>query len=69
MGEKKKPDAATVARISHAVGQHFRCFGGGRTDGAAFNPLVTWLEEAPLQFALGVNVQDVVRFVLEQAKR
>jgi len=53
--------------IVELIGSRFRCFGGGRTSGAEFNPLVEWTKDEALQFAAGVDVAEVVRFVLEQA--
>lgn len=55
--------------IVAAIGQHFRTFGGGRTEGVEWNPLVSTLKDEPMQFAAGVDVSDVVRFVLRQRVR
>ena len=63
---KKSVDASVVARITAEVGASFRCFGGGRTYGAEWNPLVAALKDEPLQFAAGIDVAEVVRFVLER---
>jgi hypothetical protein len=44
------------------IGKHFRTFGGGRD--SADNPVAHALKDEPLQFAAGVDVQEVVLFVL-----
>lgn len=57
---------ASVADIVHDISGRFRTFGGGRepTDG---NPIAHALKNHPLQFAAGVDVLDVVLFVLDRA--
>jgi hypothetical protein len=51
-------------KIAEKIAQEFRCFGGnqGRTD----NPVAHALDKGPLVFAGGVNVLDVVRFVIRE---
>lgn len=58
-------DEKMVAVIVQHVAQRFRCFGGGR--GSAWNPVTEALKDNPLTFAAGVDVAEVVRFVLETA--
>lgn len=61
-----KPSPEQIEIIVKACGQQFRCFGGG--DVSAFgNPIAMALKDAPLQFAAGVDVQQVVQFVFEVA--
>lgn len=47
--------------IVTAIGQRFRTFGGGHD--SDFNPLARALKYHPLQFAAGVHVDEIVRFV------
>jgi hypothetical protein len=54
-------------RIVNEVGERFATFGGGR--GSEFNPLAEMMKGRPLVFALGVDVRDVVEFVLERGRR
>lgn len=53
-----------VARITQAIVGKFRCFGAGQTSN--YNPIVNALTDQPAQFAAGVDVADVVRFVAQQ---
>ena len=46
------------------VGNNFRSFGGGK--GSDWNPVAAALKDNPLQFAAGVDVSDVVDFVLKE---
>jgi hypothetical protein len=55
-------DKGALDFIVAEVGQHFPCFGGGRTSG--WNPIAAALSAEPLQFAAGVDVKAVVEFVL-----
>lgn len=56
------PTLDDVKCITNDVARQFRCFGGGRiTPG---NPLSAALADGPAQFAAGVDVADVVAFVL-----
>jgi hypothetical protein len=53
-----------IDQIVRVIAQNFRCFGGGQfTEG---NPLSVALQNNPPQFAAGVDVRDVVLFVLKQ---
>lgn len=53
-----------VQRVVTRIGARFRTFGGGRGDD--FNPLAEMLKNKPLTFAAGVDVAEVVRFVMEE---
>lgn len=63
---KMRVGGAQVDEIVASVAQNFRCFGRGlaRVTG---NPIAEWTQNEPPQFALGVDVGDVVRFVLVRA--
>ena len=51
--------------ILSQIQSRFRTFGGGKaTEG---NPMSYALKDKPLHFAAGVDVQEVVDFVLEKA--
>ena len=50
--------------ITTKVAQSFRCFGGGR--GSSWNPITEVLKDQPPQFVAGVDVEEVVRFVLHE---
>jgi pilus assembly protein TadC len=52
---------STAASIVQTIGERFRTFGGGR--GSEFNPLAQALKDQRLQFAAGVDVEDVVATV------
>jgi len=54
-----------IEEIVKAIPAEFNTFGGGR--GSNWNPLADALKDKPLQFAAGVNVKEVVQFVLEHA--
>lgn len=56
-----------VKEITAKVSQNFRCFGGARpTDG---NPIAATMEGRPPSFAAGVDIAQVVSFVLTEAAR
>lgn len=57
-----------VEAITRKIGERFHTFGGGRTPTPG-NPIAAALKDRPLIFAAGVDVADVVRFVLEEAKQ
>lgn len=57
----------TEAEIALLIAQRFRTFGGGRVQDQS-NPVSHWTKDEPLSFAAGVDVAEVVRFVLEKAK-
>lgn len=52
-------------RLTQLTGQQFRSFGGGQ--GSNWNPIVNALKDNPLQFAAGVDIKDVVNFILDQS--
>jgi len=59
--------AEDVDRIAYEVGQRFRTFGGGRS--SEWNPIAAALADQPPQFAAGVDVRAVVRFIYSQVRR
>jgi hypothetical protein len=57
-----------VDAIVAEIAASFPCFGrGARPD--ASNPIALWAHDKPTTFALGVDVRDVVMFVLRRSKR
>jgi hypothetical protein len=64
MTQTTTPTPDDVSAIVSAVASNFRCFGGAEKKASAFNPLVEALSLGPVNFAMGVGVADVVRFVL-----
>lgn len=65
--KRSKP---SVDEIVAEIGTRFRTF-GGKTEKpkSVSNPLDAWMATSPLTFALGVDVRQVVEFVLSKAKR
>lgn len=59
---REKQVADIVARVANA----YRTFGGGKTSPG--NPLSEWTKDDPPMFAMGVYVESVVRFVLENLR-
>ena len=57
-------DGKTVEEIVKKVKKQFRTFGGGEKDNPMGNPIVAAMEDKPLMFAMGVNVEEVVNFVI-----
>lgn len=55
-----------VSKIVNEVCNHFRVFGGGEVVPANHNPIAHALKDEKPMFAAGVDVENVVRFVLEQ---
>ncbi len=53
--------------ITRAVGARFPTFGGGQT--SMFNPIVNATADKPLMFAAGVDVADVVRFIVLRVRQ
>lgn len=52
--------------IVKLIGRGFRTFGGGRpADG---NPIAAALQNTPLAFAAGVDVREVVNFILKEER-
>ena len=58
-----------VKRITVAVNERFPSFGGGRKRGIEFNPIAAALKDKQPQFAAGVDIEEVVRFVLSEANK
>lgn len=60
-----------IKTIVAEIGVRFRTFGGGVGSESRpwHNPIAEALKDTPLSFAAGVPVEQVVRFVLEEAKR
>lgn len=56
-----------VERIVKAVAKKFRSFGNGQA--TADNPVAEAFKSKPAMFALGVDIEEVVRFVLKEAAR
>lgn len=54
----------SLSNLVDNIGGHFRTFGGGR--GTRDNPISMALIDNPLQFAAGVDVKEVVQFVLNE---
>jgi hypothetical protein len=61
---KTQKKRLTAEEITKRIPKRFRCFGGGHISDVG-NPISHALKDSPLQFALGVDVADVVAFVLE----
>lgn len=55
-------------QIVNHVAKHFRCFGAG-TESNLGNPLSAAMKDKPPCFALGVDVQEVVEFVLKESRK
>ena len=60
-------EAREIERIVAEVAARFLTFGIGGYK-VMNNPISEWLAEKPPQFALGVSVEEVVRFVIERMK-
>ena len=56
-----------VGEIVGEVAAHFRKFGG--SENVRENPIAAAMEGCPPQFAAGVEVEAVVRFVLSRANQ
>ena len=54
----------SVAKITELVGHSFRSFGGGK--GSNNNPIAEALKDKPFQFAAGVDIREVVKFVIKK---
>ncbi len=48
-----------------SIGKNFRTFGGGDRN-THNNPMAVALKDEPLQFAAGVDVKEVVEFILNE---
>lgn len=67
-GRTRHPLTPTrLAAILAEVQEHFRTFGGGRD--SEWNPVARAIKDGPPQFAAGVDVADVIRFVVKELKR
>lgn len=60
--EKLARPSPPVAALVEEVAVRFPCFGGGR--GSEFNPIAQALKDQPPCFAAGVDVAEVVQFLL-----
>ena len=56
-----------IDEIVEAIQQEFRTFGGGIYNPNSNNPIAFALKDKPAQFAAGVDVKDVVTFVLKMS--
>lgn len=56
-----------IDQVVAAVTQKFNCFGGGNNRHAQWNPISAAFKDKPAMFAAGVDVREVVEFVLQQA--
>ena len=52
-------------KIQQHIQKSFRTFGGGEV--IPFNPVAAALKDEPLQFAAGVDVEDVIKVVLAES--
>lgn len=57
-------DETLTAHLVRDIGHTFRCFGGGRDSN--YNPITKALKDYPLTFAAGVDVKEVVNFILSR---
>jgi hypothetical protein len=54
--------------ITHLISKKFRCFGKGSVvPPFCESPITEAMKDKPLQFAAGVDVAEVVNFVIEYA--
>lgn len=51
---------------TYRVVENFRCFGGGVSKAPRGNPIAIARANKPAEFAAGVSVEEVVRFILDQ---
>jgi len=54
----------TISYLVEKVRRQFRSFGGG--DHGFNNPIAAALQNSKPQFAAGVDIEDVVRFILKE---
>lgn len=52
----------TIKHITNSVRENFRSFGGG--EATPGNPVAAALKDGRPQFAAGVDIEDVVTFIL-----
>ena len=68
LNQRGKIPGWMVDAITNEVARSFPSFGGpNRTNYS--NPITHWMHGKPAQFALGVNIRDVVSHVLHSARR
>lgn len=67
---KKSLPRNRIDRITELVSQNFRVFGGSRDErqSPAPNPIALAMMGKPPQFAAGVDVREVVAFVLRESE-
>ncbi|MDP3697850.1 MAG: hypothetical protein Q8R55_07655 [Candidatus Taylorbacteria bacterium] len=65
-GQEVEMEERKIQKIVAAVAKNYRVFGGGT--GSEFNPITEALKNESPQFAAGVNVEAVVRFVVRNAE-
>lgn len=67
--KKKQPltDARLTQLITAKVSRNFSTFGAGQS-GGGFNPVAEALQHRPAMFAAGVDVADVILYILEERK-
>ena len=69
--KKKKRQPLTDARLTQLiiikVARNFSTFGAGQS-GGGFNPIADALQHRPAMFSAGVDVADVILYVLEERK-
>jgi hypothetical protein len=56
-----------IDQLVSTITQKFSCFGGGKASN--FNPIANALTDKPPMFAAGVDVENVVRFILKESKK
>ena len=57
---------ANRRNLVELVSKRFNSFGGGNMKHAEYNPIVSYLADGPPVFAAGVDVGEVVRFIVDQ---
>lgn len=60
----KKPNPEKIAEITRKVVTKFRCFGGGQA--VSGNPISQAVKDHAPSFAAGVDVREVVEFILAE---
>lgn len=53
-------------KIVDEVTENFPSFGGGKSRPTWGNPLVELLKDSPAQFAAGVDIESVVKFIAKR---
>lgn len=62
----RKVDDDEIQQITAAVAAKFRCFGRGSSPVVEGNPIAAALADHDPQFAAGVDVREVVEFVISR---